>query len=459
MGIGVSGWRLARAVSRAGGLGIVSGTALDTILVRRLQDGDRDGTVREALARFPDQDLAARIVSAYHLEGGRELGRPYRNVALKGESPPPALVELLVVAAFVEVSLARIGHEGPVGINFLEKIQTPLLPSFFGAMLAGVDVVTMGAGIPVQVAGILDRLAEGRPVEYRLSLDGGGDLRCRFDPGEFPTLAGAPLVRPFFLPIISSAKLIGILRRRSEGQIDGLIVERQSAGGHNAPPRGGLQLDHDGEPIYGDRDRVDFEALRDSGLPFWLAGSCGSRAELAAALEFGARGVQLGSLFAYCRESGLRDDLKERIRTDCLEGRLKVRTESRVSPSGYPFKVVQLDGSASDDAAYARRRRVCDLGYLREAHRRPDGQVVWRCPGEPVSAWTRKGGAVADTLGRKCLCNCLLAGVGLGQRRDGVEELPIVTSGGDADGLRDFLLAVGPGYGAGEVISWMTAGE
>ncbi|MDG4862734.1 hypothetical protein P8605_31820, partial [Streptomyces sp. T-3] len=45
MGVGVSGWQLARAVSRTGQLGVVSGTALDAVLARRLQLGDPGGDV------------------------------------------------------------------------------------------------------------------------------------------------------------------------------------------------------------------------------------------------------------------------------------------------------------------------------------------------------------------------------------------------------------------------------
>ncbi len=37
MGAGISDWRLARAVSRLGQLGVVSGTALDQILARRFR--------------------------------------------------------------------------------------------------------------------------------------------------------------------------------------------------------------------------------------------------------------------------------------------------------------------------------------------------------------------------------------------------------------------------------------
>src|SRR5690606_1862544 len=53
MGAGISNWRLARAVSQTGQLGVVSGTALDVILARRLQEGDPAGEFRHALSRFP----------------------------------------------------------------------------------------------------------------------------------------------------------------------------------------------------------------------------------------------------------------------------------------------------------------------------------------------------------------------------------------------------------------------
>ena len=60
MGAGVSDWRLARAVAHTGQLGVVSGTALDTVLARRLQLGDPSGHLRRAIAAFPFQDLAER---------------------------------------------------------------------------------------------------------------------------------------------------------------------------------------------------------------------------------------------------------------------------------------------------------------------------------------------------------------------------------------------------------------
>ena len=60
MGEGVSGWRLARAVARTGQLGVVSGTALDTLLIRVLQSGDPGGHLRRALAAFPVPSVTTR---------------------------------------------------------------------------------------------------------------------------------------------------------------------------------------------------------------------------------------------------------------------------------------------------------------------------------------------------------------------------------------------------------------
>lgn len=62
MGVAVSNYRLARAVSQAGQLGVVSGTMLDNVLARRLQDGDIDGMIRRAMSKFPIKELAARVL-------------------------------------------------------------------------------------------------------------------------------------------------------------------------------------------------------------------------------------------------------------------------------------------------------------------------------------------------------------------------------------------------------------
>jgi len=162
MGVGVSGWPLARAVSRAGQLGVVSATCLDTVMVRRLQDGDPGGHTRRALAHFPSQDAVREVLDRYFLPGGRAAGQPYRRVPLPGVPLQPENERLTVMANFVEVWLAREGHGGTVGVNLLTKVQLQTLPGLYGAVLAGVHVVLMGAGIPRDVPQVLDRFAAGQ---------------------------------------------------------------------------------------------------------------------------------------------------------------------------------------------------------------------------------------------------------------------------------------------------------
>jgi NAD(P)H-dependent flavin oxidoreductase YrpB (nitropropane dioxygenase family) len=144
------------------------------------------------------------------------------------------------------------------------------------------------------------------------------------------------------------------------------VVEGPTAGGHNAPPRGSLQLNERGEPVYGPRDEVDLAKIAALGRPFWLAGSFGTPEKLREALALGAAGIQVGTAFAFCRESGLSDGLKERTLRRVLRDDGAVFTDPLASPTGFPFKVVRLPGSASEAAEYAARPRICDLGYLRE---------------------------------------------------------------------------------------------
>ncbi len=79
MGAAVSNWRLAKAVSWLGQLGVVAGTALDEIMSRRLQDGDVEGHVRRALEHFPFPQIATKILDAYFIPGGRDSAAPYKR--------------------------------------------------------------------------------------------------------------------------------------------------------------------------------------------------------------------------------------------------------------------------------------------------------------------------------------------------------------------------------------------
>jgi len=366
-----------------------------------------------------------------------------------------------VAANFVEVFLAKEGHAGPVGINFLEKIQFPTLPSIFGAMLAGVDYVLMGAGIPRAIPGVLDRLARGETVELKIDIEGGlagEEFYAKFDPAAFCGGRAPTLQRPFFLGIVASATLAMTLARKSSGQVDGFIVEGETAGGHNAPPRGAMQLNAGGEPVYGPRDVADLEKIRELGLPFWLAGACGAAGKLAEALGLGAAGIQVGTAFAFCEESGIRPDLKQQVFQLSREGTLRVFTDPLASPTGFPFKVVQLPGTLSDTRSTTPRERCCDLGFLRHAYRKDDGAVGYRCPAEPAGDFIRKGGTLEETKGRECVCNGLMATIGLAQAdSDHNFSLPLVTAGNDVIHVARFLQPGRDSYTAAEVVGRLLA--
>ena len=460
MGAGVSGWQLARAVSRLGQLGVVSGTALDVILARRLPDGDPDGDARRALAAFPDQALASRVTDRFFLEGGRAGGRPYRPVDKMTLRQTAHSQGLTVVANFVEVWLAKEGHGGLVGINLLEKIQLATPAAILGAMLAGVDAVLMGAGVPRDIPRLLTDLAEGRVGSIGVDVHGAEHpYRVSIDPSQVLGVPVPEMRRPEFLAIVSAAVLAAYLARDESTRPDGLVVEGPLAGGHNAPPRGQLVLDDANEPVYGPRDEVSVPQIAALGLPFWLAGAYGTPARLAEARSMGAAGVQVGTLFALCEESGMTPDLRTELLAHVSDDTLRVRTDALASPTGFPFKVAQLDGSLSDPQVYEQRTRLCDLSYLRTPYVSEGGDVGYRCPGEPVALYARKGGDPADTVGRACLCNALTANVGLAQtRKDGFTEPPLVTLGSDLDSVREMFEHFGASWHASDVIDWLVNG-
>jgi NAD(P)H-dependent flavin oxidoreductase YrpB (nitropropane dioxygenase family) len=458
MGVGVSNWRLARAVSSCGQLGVVSGTLLDTLLVRRLQDGDAGGHVRRAMEQFPIPGVAAAVLKRYFLPEGRAAGTPYRMLPMHRQSMPRMRLQIIMLAGFVEVFLAREGHGGLVGINLLTKIQLPNLATLYGAMLAGVDAVLMGAGIPREIPGALDALAGHRRAVLRFEVEGlpaGKSEEVTLEPSDhWGDVPPPPLRRPHFLAIIASSSLATMLVRKANGRVDGFVVEGPTAGGHNAPPRGPLTLSPRGEPVYGARDVVDLEQLRQLGVPFWLAGGAGSPEALQEARRAGAAGIQVGTLFAYAEESGIAEGYRRSILGHVGRGEVEVFTDPLASPTGYPFKVVRWPDDPAAGGT-APRQRTCDLGLLRTAHQAPDGRITYRCPAEPVDAWVRKGGAIEDTEGRRCLCNSLLADVGHAQvREDGATEPPLITSGDDLIRIGGFLGAR-TSYTAAEVIGYL----
>lgn len=455
MGIAVSDWRLARAVSTRGQLGVVSGTCIDSVLVRRLQDGDFGGHIRRAMAAFPIPEIAEDALKRFFRPEGREPGTPYALLPMYRQVVSRAREAITMMASFVEVYLAKEGHHGQVGINLLTKIQRPNMAALYGALLAGVDVVLMGAGIPREIPAVLRNLADHQPASLRFDVQEISHEvveHITFDPSQYYIHAPAPVAVPKFLPIIASNSLATMLARKTVG-IDGFVVEGWTAGGHNAPPRGTAIFNERGEPVYGERDVVDLKQLADLGLPFWLAGGVGSPERLKDARRDGAAGIQVGTLFAYSNESGFTAELKREVLESANRNEVDVLTDPLASPTGYPFKVVTWKGP---HGGLPKRERICDLGYLRTAFRDPKtGRVNYRCPSEPIDAFLKKGGTIEETVGRQCLCNALMSNIGLAQEQsDGTVEPPLLTSGDDLMQIGLFLQGR-TSYSAGDVLDYL----
>jgi nitronate monooxygenase len=64
-----------------------------------------------------------------------------------------------------------------------------------------------------------------------------------------------------------------------------------------------------------------------------------------------------------------------------------------------------------------------------------------------------KGGKIEETAGRKCLCNTLLANIGLAQtRKDGSVEPALITVGDDLNTIAQFIAPGRNSYTAAEVV-------
>lgn len=476
MGVYVSNYRLANAVAacRPGiTAGTVSGIALDVVYVRLLQLGDPGGHIRSALGAFDARfqvDIGAKIIHRYLVAGGKPPGERFRygprpnlntlddsqKIPLPEDSPQPVpllvdqdLVELLIATAFAEVWLAKRGHHGRVLINFLHKVQLPLVYALYGAMLAGVDGIVVGAGNPEGLPQTCTRLAQHLPVVTEHALlyrESGETFQVDFDPRMIADgrLAHKPLNRPAFLAIVSLESLVGALVNSPTEAPDGFIIEHHTAGGHNAPPLGALKKDALDQPLYGSQDEPDLEAIRRQNKPFWLAGGYNSREKLQRAKQAGAVGIQVGTAFALAQDSGLspahKTALMESLRQGVSDVDL-VRT-TLFSPTGYPFKVAQLPGTLAEDSVYENRTKVCDLGFLQQrgfSKPGPDGvrDLFQRCPAGPLVDFTRKRGLPFNAAEKRCLCNGLLAAVGLGQTHPANGDEPaIVTLGNDLGAAR-----------------------
>jgi nitronate monooxygenase len=424
-------------------LGTLSGVALEKVMTRQLgQGGPTADAIVRSLKSFPFHGIAEEIIDRYY-------NNPHPNIPALTINPPNSLINLIVCANYAFVKMAKSCHCSPVSINYLEKIQMPHVYAIFGAMLAGVDFITMGAGIPNQIPGLVNAYLENQPGTYKIPVEGGdtnGHVMS-FDPGSFFCKEIPPLKRPLFIPIVSSNVLATVLMKKlPEGSIYGFVVEEPTAGGHNAPPRNKVS--------YGEKDQVDYEGIAKLGLPFWIGGSRACPEKLKEAISLGASGIQVGSIFALARESGMDPKIRQEILKRGFNGTLEIRTDMEVSPTGFPFKVVDLPGTISDSAVFRDRKRACDQCVLVSLYKKPDGSIGYRCPSESPVNFVRKGGKSEDTENRGCICNGLISAAGLRFENED-HEPAIVTLGDDVEFLKHLMRDENGSYSAVQVIRYL----
>ena len=90
---------------------------------------------------------------------------------------------------------------------------------------------------------------------------------------------------------------------------------------------------------------------------------------------------------------------------------------------------------------------------MRTLYKKEDDSVGYRCPGEPVCQYLKKGGSEEETKGRMCLCNSLIAAVGYGQiQKNGCKEKPLLTAGKGISEIKEFIGRDRDSYTAHDVI-------
>lgn len=421
MGVEVSSLELVTAVANHPSRrmsGSLSATALADVYTRRLQLGDPGGAIREAFSAFQEAvpALAAdveRLFAAHFIPGGKAPEAPFKALNIGGMTPPRDIQILTIVSTFAHIWRAKKLAPGrPIGVNFLRKIERPLLYGLYGAVLAGADWVVMGAGDPSQIPGFLRRLARHEPTELPIQVATVplGQYKVRFDPRELvgPALKDLPV--PAFLAILSNHLQCRGIAANPETRPDGFVIEGPAAGGHNPPPAKKAR-DGRGNYQYGPEDEADLTAVAEVGLPFWAAGG---RAVPRPLSSDPVPGRQVGTLFALSSDSGMEPSLRKRALELIWKQQLEVVSGANSSPSGYAFKVAMVPGTLGDPEVYAKRERVCNLGHLRGF--RPKGDsVVPLCPADVAPLYTGSGGAAWRIEGAMCLCNGLMAACGLGQ--------------------------------------------
>jgi len=418
MGAGVSRRWMAKIVAMFGGLGIVSSAVLRNLIIAEIKRSDADA-IRMA-REFPIPQYVDEILS-YAPGGSRHHLDPPKS---QGFGECGLAERLTAIATFIEVRLAKEGHSGKIGINIMWKITFDVLPTIYGALLAGIDAIIGGAGVPMELLEIVEKLRRGEDLYYSplysttstvgFKQDGMSEYLSQFD---------LPMLVPIFSNYTFSKKIVDVWTKKHGRKPDFIVLEDYNAGGHNAPARNKIchTPEVDGVEAY-------FDQCLTLGVPLIVAGAYPPGVSSSDLLGYwtdrGAYGIQVGSPFALCEETGMRSDLRDRIIAGNRAGTTKIVTSLQYSPTKFPLKGVIMEGTLTDPEVYNARVRECRYGYLRQEF---EGALV--CPAMPLEQYMRlcpsksKEQCESDCEGRICLCEGLPSTVGV------LDCPPVITLG------------------------------
>jgi nitronate monooxygenase len=236
-------------------------------------------------------------------------------------------------AARLEVEKAKKLSEGrgQIAINIMRALEGSYEESIRGAIEGGVDVIFMGAGLPLSLPEIVRKTMEESTV---------------------------PLTKPALVPIVSSCRAAMVIEKHWERYKcvpDGVVLEGPLAGGHL-----GFKLEDLEKPEY--QLEAIFPPLRDFAAgryPVIVAGGIFYRSDIFRWKKLGANGVQLATRFAVTRESNGSDDFKRALLTVKKEDIVVTKK----SPAGLPFRV-DSRCLGHKQACDGSRTPSCTLGYL-----------------------------------------------------------------------------------------------
>ena len=410
MGVGISSLDFTRyllSLNLSELLPTLSMVLVERLFVYELQQGDPTGDFRRALTTFPFPKPAKLVLDTFFVERG--IGKK-ETVEMFTVDPSDLLNSLNICASYSYVYLAKEKSPNPISINYLTKLAMSQIGSLVGAILAGADFVTMGAGIPINIPQLMDSICKWENCSYPVPVVGkdgkNWNYSMNFDPRIFLGEKPYELKKPGLIPIVSSNLLATMIKIKfPPGSVFGIYIERTNSdgapnsGGHNAGPRDKI--------AYGERDLIDYEKIAELDLPFWIGGGMASPEMLDWVMSIGGEGVGAGTMASLSNQSGMDPEISKKVRRLGFNHKLKVRTDMRFSPAGFPFKIDELEGTMSEEDVLKKMVRVCDQGGLRIPYETPSGDIDYRCPAEPVSSYLRKGGCIEDTVGKGCLCNGL----------------------------------------------------